>query len=475
MDCRSRDMFEHRPRSPARGSTARMSTGLVEGGPHPLVLVSRVPGRRVLRQRTIPTGACAVGRPRDRRPPYLWILTPKECDGCARANLSEDLLRPSASEPTCDARRCAAWLTVLAPFNAESVPTSPAIMAALTPTTAAPTPLAVTTRDCLSFSEPSALPLITRAVASPLWAFWREIAAERPQHALGGVAVLEDGKNHRLLRGRPGRTDLGHAPIVPRPSERNQGRDNPRRWLSCRTSNGAASSTPGGLGREPSIRSRPPIRSALSAEDLELMASSACMLGRDDAYLERWLAYHAHLGSEDRPRAARCTWWIGDYLRFRGYGARATGWFARGHRLLDQVGDDCVARGYLLMPALHSASAGDDEAVSAFAVEAGEIGERFGHRDLIALATMEQGHALVRQGRVAEGLRLVDETLGPSPPRSFRRSSPAPSTATRSRSVRPCSSLVVPGSGRRPIRSGASVSPTWWPTWASASCTAPRP
>ena len=151
----------------------------------------------------------------------------------------------------------------------------------------------------------------------------------------------------------------------------------------------------------------------VSAEDLELMASSAWMLGRDDAYLDALeSAYHAHLGSENPARAARCTWWIGDYLRFRGYGARATGWFARGHRLLDQVGDDCVARGYLLLPALHdSASAGDDEAVSAFAVEAGEIGERFGDRDLIALAMMEQGHALVRQGHVAEGLRFVDETL----------------------------------------------------------------
>ncbi len=151
----------------------------------------------------------------------------------------------------------------------------------------------------------------------------------------------------------------------------------------------------------------------MSAEELELLASAAFMSGRDDAYLDAWeLAYHAHLRSGDPARAARCTWWIGDYLRFRGFGARATGWFARGHRLLDQVEDDCVARGYLLMPAVHEhASDGDDEVASAVAVEAGEIGERFGDRDLIALAMMEQGHALVRQGRVAEGLRLVDETL----------------------------------------------------------------
>jgi hypothetical protein len=104
----------------------------------------------------------------------------------------------------------------------------------------------------------------------------------------------------------------------------------------------------------------------MSAGDLELLATSAFMVGRDDAYLDAWeAAYHACLRSEDAARAARCTWWLGDYLRFRGHGARAAGWFARGQRLLEQAGDDCVARGYLLMPTVNEhASAGDDEAAS---------------------------------------------------------------------------------------------------------------
>ena len=77
----------------------------------------------------------------------------------------------------------------------------------------------------------------------------------------------------------------------------------------------------------------------LSAGDLELLAISAFMSGRDDAYVDAWeLAYHAHLSAGDSSSAARCTWWIGDYLRFRGDTARATGWFARGHRLLDRRG-----------------------------------------------------------------------------------------------------------------------------------------
>ena len=68
----------------------------------------------------------------------------------------------------------------------------------------------------------------------------------------------------------------------------------------------------------------------LSAEDLELLANSAYMLGRDDAYLDAWeLAYHSHLSAGAAARAALCTWWIGDYLRFRGDSARATGWLSR--------------------------------------------------------------------------------------------------------------------------------------------------
>jgi DNA-binding CsgD family transcriptional regulator len=151
----------------------------------------------------------------------------------------------------------------------------------------------------------------------------------------------------------------------------------------------------------------------LSADDLELLAASAYMLGRDDAYLDAWeLAYRSHLRLEDPAGAALCTWWIGDYLRFRGDSARATGWFARGHRLLDHLAEDCVARGFLLMPTLHGhVAAGDHEAASALAVEAGEIGAQFANTDLTALAMMEQGHSLVRQGRASEGLRLVDETM----------------------------------------------------------------
>ena len=43
--------------------------------------------------------------------------------------------------------------------------------------------------------------------------------------------------------------------------------------------------------------------------------------------------------------------------------------------------------------------------------EAAAIGERYGDPDLITMARMGQGHALVREGRTEEGFRIVDETM----------------------------------------------------------------
>jgi DNA-binding CsgD family transcriptional regulator len=150
----------------------------------------------------------------------------------------------------------------------------------------------------------------------------------------------------------------------------------------------------------------------LAAQDLELLARAAYMLGRDEDYtrsLER--AFHAYLDAGDVASAARCTWWIGHGHLFRGERAPARGWFARGRRLLERTGD-CVARGYLAIPAMfeHS-SRGDYAAAHAAAVEVAEIAERFEDPDLLTMALMEQASALLRQGRGDEGLRLVDETM----------------------------------------------------------------
>ena len=149
----------------------------------------------------------------------------------------------------------------------------------------------------------------------------------------------------------------------------------------------------------------------LRAEELELFATSAYMLGRDDEHirtLER--AHHAHLDAGDTPRAVHCAYWIGHNLMLRGEMGPASGWFGRGQRLLKER--DCAERGYLLIPVLVGhAIAGDHGAAYETATEIAEIGTHFADRDLIAIGVHEQGNALVRQGRFEEGLRLLDEVM----------------------------------------------------------------
>src|SRR6266511_2963046 len=136
----------------------------------------------------------------------------------------------------------------------------------------------------------------------------------------------------------------------------------------------------------------------LGAEDLELLATSAFMLGRLDDFLsviER--AHHAYLGVN---------------LSIRGEMGRATGWFGRAQRLVEREGRECVEQGYLLLPvAMQPLATGSYETASVAAAEAAETGERFRDADLLALAVHTQGQILIKQGRIEEGLALMDEAM----------------------------------------------------------------
>jgi DNA-binding CsgD family transcriptional regulator len=151
---------------------------------------------------------------------------------------------------------------------------------------------------------------------------------------------------------------------------------------------------------------------ALEAPDLSLLATCAFMLGRDDesvAWLER--AHHRFLQDGETLPAVRCAAWIGLNLAVRGEIGPATGWLGRAQRLVEPEGE-CAERGILLLPGMfrHEA-AGDFAAAAAVAEEAVRIAERFGDRDLFALAIQGQGSMLIKDGRVREGLALLDEGM----------------------------------------------------------------
>ena len=152
---------------------------------------------------------------------------------------------------------------------------------------------------------------------------------------------------------------------------------------------------------------------ALGAQDLQLLATAAFMLGRIDDFLtviER--AHHAYLEEGDALAATRCAFYLGVNLTLRGEMARASGWFGRAQRLVVREGQECAERGYLLLPgAMQQLGTGNYADAESAAAAAAEVGERFGDADLLALSLHIQGQTLIKQARVEKGLSLLDEAM----------------------------------------------------------------
>ena len=148
-------------------------------------------------------------------------------------------------------------------------------------------------------------------------------------------------------------------------------------------------------------------------DDLERLAMSAYLTGRDNQFhiaLDR--AHTAYLNADQPARAIRCAFWIGLTLLFRGETGRGTGWLSGARRLIERNKLDCVESGYLLLPeAEQRLGAEDHGAALAMATDAADIGERFDEADLVACARHVQGRALMGQGRVEQGLTLLDEAM----------------------------------------------------------------
>ncbi|MGH3024153.1 MAG: LuxR C-terminal-related transcriptional regulator [Gaiellaceae bacterium] len=150
---------------------------------------------------------------------------------------------------------------------------------------------------------------------------------------------------------------------------------------------------------------------SLGAEDLELLATSAYMLGLDDEYLsllER--AHHSYLEAGDTSRAFKSAFWVGINHALRGEMGPAGGWLGRAHGL---VGDeDSVERGYLLVPLVFQREAqGDFEGAAAIAADAAALAKRFGDTEGYALCLQARGAMLIKAGRFQEGLVLLDEAM----------------------------------------------------------------
>jgi DNA-binding CsgD family transcriptional regulator len=152
----------------------------------------------------------------------------------------------------------------------------------------------------------------------------------------------------------------------------------------------------------------------LAAQDLDLLADAAHLVGRDadaDEYAAR--SFRAWV-KQGKPRsAARRAAWLGIRLLLRGQEVQSSAWFARAGDILNGIdGGPDPERGFLLIPVgLAHLGAGEPAVALDTFVEVAELGARFDEPDLTAIGQLGQGQGLVAMGQVSEAMARLDEAM----------------------------------------------------------------
>jgi DNA-binding CsgD family transcriptional regulator len=147
-----------------------------------------------------------------------------------------------------------------------------------------------------------------------------------------------------------------------------------------------------------------------TAEALDGLSQALHFQGDYDAAIEvKERAFAAYRG-EGRPADAADTarWLAFLHGTYHGNYAVASGWMGRAQSLLEDV-DECAAHGWLILDgAVFSRDAREREQCAASALT---IARRFGDADLEFDAIALLGETHVAMGRVAEGMKLLDEAM----------------------------------------------------------------
>jgi len=151
----------------------------------------------------------------------------------------------------------------------------------------------------------------------------------------------------------------------------------------------------------------------LSPEDLEGLAEAAHWSGHLAAAFDPAERAHGlYVAGSDGHGAARSALTLASLHHGRGATSVAAGWLATAQRLLADL-PECAEHGRLAatLSFVGLYGFGNLDYALEEARKAYDIGTRLGDRDLQAYGLHLQGQSLVRYGRVAEGLALIDEAM----------------------------------------------------------------
>lgn len=151
----------------------------------------------------------------------------------------------------------------------------------------------------------------------------------------------------------------------------------------------------------------------LDADDLELMAKAAYLIGKESACTDLWTrAHQIFLDRNDIERAVYSGFWIGFILFNQKEHAQGSGWMARAERLIKDYEKECAAQGFMMIPrGLQQLRTGNGEAAYSLFNQAAGIGSRCKNPDLEILGRLGSGQALIQQEKIKEGTTLLDEAM----------------------------------------------------------------
>lgn len=153
-------------------------------------------------------------------------------------------------------------------------------------------------------------------------------------------------------------------------------------------------------------------RHRLPPDDLAALADAAWWTSRiPESIQARTAAYSGYVAQEDQRRAGHCAWMLFYEHQLAGHIAAASGWLRRARRHLSGQ-PECVEQCYLVwVEAEEAQRRGAFEEAMSHARRMGEIAERCGSTDLAAMSIQVQAGGLLAQGRIAEGLAVLDEAM----------------------------------------------------------------
>src|SRR5262245_39660135 len=126
--------------------------------------------------------------------------------------------------------------------------------------------------------------------------------------------------------------------------------------------------------------------STLTADDFGQLATAAALLGRrNDCVQALQRAFQLNVDAGEILAAVRSAFWLAMALITGGEMAVGGGWVARAQRLVDDLTEDVVEHGYVLMPVMFRHIASEELGpAQELAVKVTDYGRRFSEPDLLA-------------------------------------------------------------------------------------------